>query len=220
MQQAIPQTSSTFKREGEAEALNANKPFPPKAKRLAIIFSVILLALVGLPLMLEASGTPVRIGPWLSMLITLPIALFAMVMMGFLRNGMALNIVSGAGVVFAATLAYGLEFEPGQEARALLFRGTGLAVVVVLLGFFWLTLKKNLRDLHYMIAEGESMQEIMHRAQQANIIRKAGGEPVMDDKGNVVDKRELVPQAGFRQKRKKTARQQGQKKKRKKPKVR
>jgi hypothetical protein len=89
-----------------------------------------------------------------------------------------------------------------------------------MLVFFWLSLRTHLRELHYMIAQGESLQDIMTRMQQANVIKKAGGEPVLNEKGQVVDKNELMPKKGFRPKKGKTAAATATKKKRKKPKVR
>jgi hypothetical protein len=212
---------STYVREGEAETLKSAKPFPPKARRLAIIFSVILMALAALPVIIEAAGEPVRIGPWLGLLITLPVTLFAMVMMVFLRDGMAGNLVSGTAVLFAMTMGYSLEFDPGNEQRALFIRAACPVVTAAILGFFWLNLKVNLRDIHFMIAEGQSMQDIMLRYQQASIIRKKGGKPALMPDGTVVDANEVVGKPGFRTPPKEQqAAAQTKKKKRKKPRLR
>ncbi len=212
---------STFVREDEAALSKASKPFPPKARRLGIIISVVLLALAALPVVLEGMGISVRIGPWLSMLITLPITLIAMGFMGFLRDGIAVNVISGAAVLFAMTMGYALEFEPGNEERALFLRAACPAITVAILTFFWLGLRTSLRDLHYMIAEGQSMQDIMLRYQQANLIRKKGGKPAMLPDGKVVDANEVVGRPGFRTPPKeKQAGSKTEKKKRKKPKLR
>lgn len=216
------QPSDTFSREDEAKRLKAGKPFPPKAKRLAIIFTAALMGLISLPAILEASGAIVNIGPWLTLLISLPITAVAMAFMGFLRDGLVANIISGVIVLFAAQVGYGTTFEPEEieAGRALLVRCAAPAICGAMLVFFWISLKTNLRDLHYMIAEGESMQDIMTRMQQANVIKKAGGEPVLNEKGQVVDKNELMPRKGFRPKKGGTASATKAKKKRKKPKVR
>lgn len=216
----VTQGGSTFVREDEAAKLKADRPFPPKAKRLALIFIASLLALVALPAILELAGVPVHIGPWLSLLITLPGTLIAMGFMGFLRDGMWPNIVSGAVVLFCLSVAYATEFDPGDEQRAILVRSAAVAVCVVMLAFFLKSLKTSLRDLHYMIAQGESMQDIMMRYQQAAVIKKSGGKPAMTEEGKVVDANELMPKKGFRQKPQKTKKQQGEKTKRSKPKVR
>ncbi|MBZ0137586.1 MAG: hypothetical protein K8I27_14565 [Planctomycetes bacterium] len=215
-------SSGTFARGDETRSLKAGKPFPPKAKRLAIIFSVALMALVSLPVILEAAGVIVNIGPWLTLLISLPIAGVAMVFMGFLRDGLTANIISGVIVLFAAQVAYGTTFEPDEieAGRALLVRSAGPVITLAMLAFFWISLKTHLRDLHYMIAEGESLQDIMTRMQQAQVIKKAGGEPVLNERGQVVDKNELIPKKGFRPKKSNTAGATAGKKKRKKPKVR
>src|SRR5262245_2066735 len=96
--------TSTFVPQDEAKRVKADKPFPPKARGLAIIFSVALMALAILPVALEAGGVAVRIGPWLSLLITLPVALFSMAMMGFLRDGLTANMISGAAVLLAMVM--------------------------------------------------------------------------------------------------------------------
>ena len=216
------QSSATFSRGDEAARLKSEKPFPPKAKRLAIIFGVVLTALLSLPLILEASGIQVQIGPWLTLLISIPITALAMAMMGFLRDGLVANIISGAIVLFAAQVGFGISTNPEllESGRIFLIRSAAPAIVVVMLVYFGISLKTHLRDLHYMIAEGESLQDIMTRMQQANVIKKAGGEPVLNDKGQVVDKNELMPKKGFRPKKTKTAAATKGKKKRKKPKVR
>ena len=216
------QASDTFSRKDRAKSIKDGKPFPPKAKRLAIIFSIALMALIALPAILEASGVIVNIGPWLTLLISLPIAGVAMVFMGFLRDGLVANIISGVIVLFAAQVGYGTTFEPEEieAGRALLVRSAAPVICGAMLLFFWISLKTHLRDLHYMIAEGESMQDIMTRMQQASVIKKSGGEPVLNEKGQVVDKNELIPKKGFRPKKTNTAAATKAKKKRKKPKVR
>lgn len=212
---------STYVRQDEAAQLKKDKPFPPKARRLGIIITVALLALSALPAVLEASGVSVRIGPWLSLLITLPITLLAMGFMGFLRDGIAVNVISGAAVLFAMTMGYALEFDPGNEERALFLRAACPAITIAILVFFWLGLRTGLRDLHYMVAEGQSMQDIMLRYQQANIIRKKGGKPAMLPDGKVVDANEVIGRPGFRTPPKeKQAGAKTEKKKRKKPRVR
>lgn len=212
---------STYVREDEAELLKQDKPFPPKARRLAIIFSASLMLLALLPVVLEGAGVSVRIGPWLSLLITLPITLVAMAFMGFLRDGVAGNIISGTAVLFAMTMGYALEFEPGDEQRALFMRLACPVTAVAILGFFWLNLKSNLRDMHFWVAEGQSMQDIMLRYQQANLIRKKGGKPALLPDGSVVDANEVVGRPGFRTPPKEQqAGTQTKKKKRKKPKLR
>jgi len=213
---------STYVREDEAVSTKAAKPFPPKAKRLALIYTVILLTLALLPVVIEAAGEPVRIGPWLSLLITLPITLFAMSMMGFLREGVAGNVISGMAVLFGMTMGYALEFDPGNEQRALFTRLACPVVTGAILGFFWLNLKAQLRDLHFMVADGQSMQDIMLRYQQANLIRKKGGKPALMPDGTVVDANEVVGRPGFRTppKEKQASAQTKTKKKRKKPKLR
>jgi hypothetical protein len=97
-------------------------------------------------------------------------------------------------------------------------RSAAPVLVGVLLAFFWLSLRTHLRDLHYMVAEGQSLQDIMLRMQQAKVIQKAGGKPALDEKGKVVDANEMMPKRGFRQKPKK--KDPTEKKKRKKPRVR
>lgn len=213
---------STFVREDEAKTAKSSKPFPPKAKRLAIIFSVVLMLLALLPVVIEAAGEPVHIGPWLSLLITLPITLVAMGFMGFLRDGMANNIISGAAVLFAMTMGYALEFDPTNESRALMLRAACPVISAAILGFFWLGLRTQLRDIHYMVAEGQSMQDIMLRYQQANLIRKKGGKPAMLPDGTVVDANEVVGRPGFRTppKEEQAGSQTKAKKKRQKPKLR
>lgn len=213
---------STLVREDEAETVKSAKPFPPKAKRLAIIYSIVLILLALLPVIIEAAGEPVRIGPWLGLLITLPITLFAMIMMVFLRDGMAGNLISGTAVLFAMTLGYTLEFDPGNEQRALFIRAACPLVCAAILGFFWLNLKANLRDIHFMVAEGQSMQDIMLRYQQANLIRKKGGKPALMPDGSVVDANEVVGRPGFRTppKEQQAGTQTKTKKKRKKPRLR
>lgn len=213
---------STFVREDEAKVAKSSKPFPPKAKRLAIIFSVVLMLLALLPVVIEAAGEPVRIGPWLSLLITLPITLVAMGFMGFLRDGIANNIISGAAVLFAMTMGYALEFDPTNESRALMLRTACPVISAAILGFFWLGLRTQLRDIHYMVAEGQSMQDIMLRYQQANLIRKKGGKPAMMPDGTVVDANEVVGRPGFRTppKEEQAGSQTKTKKKRQKPKLR
>ena len=216
------QPSGTFTREDEAKRARAGKPFPPKAKRFALIFMVALLGVIALPAILEVSGVIVNIGPWLTLLISLPITALAMACMGFLRDGLVANIISGVIVLFAAQVGYGTTFEPEEieAGRALLVRSAAPVICGAMLVFFWISLKSHLRDIHYMIAEGESMQDIMTRMQQAQVIKKAGGEPVLNEKGQVVDKNELMPKKGFRPKKSKTASATKAKKKRKKPKVR
>lgn len=215
------QSSETFSRKDEAKRLKSEKPFPPKAKRMAIIFSVILMGLMLLPVIIEASGEPVQIGPWLTLLISIPMTGFAMVMMGFLRDGIYANIISGVIVLFAVHVGYGTTFEPQdiESGRALLVRSAAPVITLVMLAYFGISLRTHLRDLHYMIAEGESMQDIMTRMQQANVIKKAGGEPVLNERGQVVDKNDLIPRKGFRPK-KGATKATAEKKKRKKPKVR
>lgn len=201
-----------------AEKARADRPFPPKAKKLAKIF-VISMSLIGfLPLGLELAGVQVSIGWWLSLLITLPLTLYSMVMMGLLREGMTANLVSGVAVAIAIHISFGAKFEPGNLEDAYLWRGAGFAVLAVVLIFFAKTLKTNLRELHYMVAEGQSMQDIMTRAQQANIIKKAGGNPAMNDKGEVIDADDFQPKPGMRQKKRRTNATGS--KKRKKPKLR
>jgi hypothetical protein len=220
--QQMMQSSATYSRKDEARKLKSEKPFPPKARRLAIIFSVALMALISLPAILEASGVIVNIGPWLTLLISIPLTMVAMMLMGFLRDGLTVNIISGIIVLFAAQVGYGTRFEPQdiEAGRALLVRCAAPAVVGVMLVYFWISLKTHLRDIHYQIAEGESMQDIMTRLQQAQVIKKAGGEPVLNEKGQVVDKNDLMPRKGFRPKKGSTAAATKTKKKRKKPKVR
>jgi hypothetical protein len=158
---------------------------------------------------------------WLSFLITLPITLFAIGMMGFLRDGMAVNLVSGTAVFFAMTMGYALEFDPGDEQRALFLRAACPVVTAVIAGYFWISLRTNLRDIHYLIAEGQSMQDIMLRYQQANIIRKKGGTPALMPDGKVVDAKEVQGRPGFRTPPKQAqAGAATEKKKRKKPKLR
>ncbi|MCA8945812.1 MAG: hypothetical protein KDB29_06280 [Planctomycetes bacterium] len=220
--QQMMQASATYSRKDEAKRLKSEKPFPPKAKRLALVFGVLLMALISLPALLEATGTIVNIGPWLTLLISIPITAAAMATMGFLRDGLVANIISGVIVLFAAQVGYGTTFSPEEieAGRALLVRSAAPAITLVMLAYFAISLKTHLRDLHYMIAEGESMQDIMTRMQQANVIKKAGGEPVLNEKGQVVDKNELMPRPGFRPKKGKTASATKGTKKRKKPKVR
>ena len=215
------QATETFSRKDEAKRLKSEKPFPPKARRMAIIYGAILMFLISLPAIIEAAGEPVNIGPWLTLLISIPIAGFAMIMMGFLRDGIYANIISGVIVLFAAQIGYGTTFEPQDidSGRALLVRSAAPAIALVMLAYFAISLKTHLRDLHYMIAEGESMQDIMTRMQQANVIKKAGGEPVLNERGQVVDKNDLIPRKGFRPKKGGT-KATAEKKKRKKPKVR
>ncbi|MCA8915464.1 MAG: hypothetical protein KDB90_08625 [Planctomycetes bacterium] len=220
--QQMMQASATYSRKDEAAKLKSEKPFPPKARRMAIIFSVLLMGLVGLPAILELSGVIVNIGQWLTLLISIPIMMVAMLVMGFLRDGLTVNVISGVIVLFAAQLAYGTNFDPDEieAGRALLVRSAGPVITLVMLVYFWIGLKTHLRDLHYMIAEGESMQDIMTRMQQAQVIKKAGGEPVLNEKGQVVDKNDIIPRKGFRPKKGGTAAATKTKKKRKKPKVR
>lgn len=215
--------TSTYVPQDEIKRAKSERPFPPKARRLGIIFSASLMALALLPVVIEASGVMVQIGPWLSMLITIPITLFAMVMMGFLREGMWTNMVSGAAVLFAMTMGYALEFDIANYDvnRVILLRSVCPAVCAVVIVFFWLSIRTSLRDLHYLIAEGQSMQDIMLRAQQANIIRKKGGKPALMPDGTVVDANEVVGRPGFRTPAKEAqAGAATAKKKRKKPKVR
>jgi hypothetical protein len=216
------QSTETFAREDEAQRARAEKPFPPKAKRMAVIFGAILMALVSLPVVLELAGVIVNIGPWLTLLISIPIAAFAMVFMGFLRDGLAANMISVAIVLFAAQVGYGTTFDPEEieAGRAILVRAAAPAITLVMLVYFGISLKSHLRDLHYAIAEGQSFQDIMTRMQQAQVIKKSGGEPVLNEKGQVVDKQEIMPRKGFRPKKTKTSTATGTKKKRKKPKVR
>lgn len=218
------QASATFKRENEAELLKKDQPFPPKARRLAIIFSVILMALLTLPLIIESAGEPVRIGPWLTLLISLPITLLAIMLMGFLRDGLTANLISGGAVLLAAQIAYGVPSDPEslESGRILLIRAIGPVLTLVVLTYLWISLKTHLRDIHYMVAQGESMQDIMTRMQQAQVIKKAGGEPVLNEKGQVVDKNDIMPRKGFRPKKGASTKATGGKKqkKRKKPKVR
>lgn len=216
------QSTETFARKDEAKLLRAEKPFPPKAKRLARIFAAILMALVSLPVVLELAGVIVNIGPWLTLLISIPIAMFAMVFMGFLRDGLAANLISVAIVLFAAQVGYGTTFDPDEieSGRALLVRAAAPVITLVMLLYFGISLKSHLRELHYMIAEGESMQDIMTRMQQAQLIKKAGGEPVLNQEGQVIDKQEIMPRKGFRPKKTKTSAATKGTKKRRKPKVR
>ena len=220
--QQMMQSTSTFTREDEAKSLRAGKPFPPKAKRFAIIFSAILMALVSLPVVLEASGVIMNIGLWLALVISLPLGLVTIGMIGFLRDGLWPNVISGVIITFAAHIGYGMTFTPEEieTGRALLIRAAAPVLTAVVLVYFGISLKTHLRELHYMIAEGESMQDIMTRLQQAQVIKKAGGEPVLNEKGQVVDKQEIIPRKGFRPKKTKTSAATGTKKKRKKPKVR
>jgi hypothetical protein len=216
------QSTETFAREDEARNLRAGKPFPPKAKRLAIIFGVILIALMTLPVALEAGGVIVNIGPWLTLLIRIPVAAFAMVFMGFLSDGLTANLISVAIVLFAAQVGFGTTFDPDEieAGRAILVRAAAPVITLVMLAYFGISLKSHLRELHYMIAEGESMQDIMTRMQQAQLIKKSGGEPVLNEKGQVVDKQDFLPRKGFRPKKAKTSEATKGTKKRKKPKVR
>jgi hypothetical protein len=221
MARQMIQSTSTYARKDE-QGKRISRPIPPKAKRLTVIFTVVLLAIAALPVLLELMDVDVRIGPWLSLLITLPATLVAMIFMGLLRDGMVGNIISGLVVVLALTVGYGWEFFPSNEydyeVRALMTRAGALAVVGLLLVHFWFSLRTHLRDLHYMIAEGQSFQDIMLRMQQARVIQKSGGKPALDEKGKVVDANQLMPRPGFRQKPKK--KDPTEKKKRKKPKVR
>jgi len=221
MARQLTQRTSTYERK-DADGKRISRPIPPKAKRLAVIFTIYLAALAGLPVVLELMDVDVRLGQWLSLLITLPGTLVAMIFMGLLRDGMIVNIVSGVIVVLALQVGYGWEFFPSAEydyaVRALITRAGAFAVVAVILVFFWLQLRTHLRDFHYMIAEGQSFQDIMLRMQQARVIQKAGGKPALDEKGRVVDAKEMMPRPGFRQKPKK--KDPTEKKKRKKPKVR
>ena len=201
------------------EKAREDRPFPPKAKKLALIFVISMTLLGALPLILEVSGVQVAIGWWLALLITLPLTLYSMVMMGLLREGVSANLVSGVAVAAGVHIAFGAEFEPGNLQDAYAWRGAGFGVLFVVLVFFLKTLKSNLRELHYMVAEGQSMQDIMLRAQQANVIKKAGGNPAMNDKGEVIDANDYQPKPGMRQKKRRTN-ATGGKKKRKKPKVR
>jgi hypothetical protein len=198
------------------------RPIPRKAKRTAIIFSVVLGVVAVLPALLEATGTRVNIGPWLSLLITLPMTLLAMAMMGFLRDGLTANLISAAAILFGLTVGYATTFEPADfdSGRSTLIRTAAPVICAVILGFFWLSLRTHLRDLHYWVDQGQSLQDIMMRYQQANVIRKAGGKPALMEDGKVVDANEVQPRKGFRQKPQKSAKQQGERKKRKKPKVR
>ena len=221
--QQMMRASETFERRDEAKRLKSEKPFPPKARRMALIFSVILMGLISLPAILEATDVQdvvVNIGPWLTLLISIPITMVAMLTMGFLRDGLTVNIISGVIVLFASQVGYGTTFEPADAERALLIRCAAPVITAVMLFYFWISLKSHLRDLHYMIAEGESMQDIMTRMQQAQVIKKAGGEPVMNEKGQIVDKYDVMPRKGFRPKKGNTAAATTTKKKRKKPKVR
>jgi hypothetical protein len=173
-----------------------------------------------LPAILEGSGETVEMGPWLSLLVTLPTTLAVIAMMGFLRDGLTANLVSAAAILFALTVGYATTFDPGEEQRALLVRTASPVLCAAVLAFFWMSLRTHLRDIHYLIDKGESLQDIMMRYQQANVIRKAGGKPAMTEEGKVVDANEIMGRKGFRQKPQKSARQQGEKKMRKKPKVR
>ncbi len=213
--------SETFQRTDE-KGKRIARPIPRKAKRTATIFTVITMALAALPVILEASGVFVDIGPWLSLLITIPVALMAIMFMGFLRDGLTANLISGAIILFAFSVGYATTFEPAEfdSGRSLMVRAAAPVVCAAVLGFFWLSLRTHLRDLHYWIDQGQSLQDIMMRYQQANVIRKAGGKPAMTEDGKVVDATEVTGRPGFRQKPQKTAKQQGEKKKRKKPKVR
>jgi len=216
------QSTETFAREDEVKKLRAEKPFPPKAKRLAIIYASVQMALVSVPVVLELAGVIVNIGPWLTLVISIPITMFALVFIGFLRDGLAANLISGFIVLFAAQVAYGTTFDPEEieAGRALLVRAAAPAITAVMLVYFGISLKQHLRELHYMIAEGESLQDIMTRMQQAQVIKKAGGEPVLNEQGQVVDKQDLMPRPGFRPKKQKASDATKAKKKRKKPKVR
>ncbi len=213
--------SVTYEREG-APGKRVPRPIPFKAKRAAAILSVLVILVVALPAILELSGVYVDIGPWLSLLITLPMTLLAIAWMGFLRDGLAANLISAAAILFALSVAYATTFSPQdfESYHSLTVRSAGIAVCGVVLLFFWLGLRTHLRDLHYLIDQGQSMQDIMMRYQQANVIRKAGGKPAMTEDGKVVDVNEVQGRPGFRQKPAKTAKQQGEKKTRKKPKVR
>jgi hypothetical protein len=223
MARQMTQSTSTYARKDE-QGKRIARPIPPKAKRLAVIFTVVILAIAGLPVLLELLNVDVRIGPWLSLLITLPATLVAMIFMGLLRDGMVANIISGLIVVLALTVGYGWIIDPyegqtmDEATRALLTRAGALGVIGVLLVHFWFSLRTRLRDLHYMIADGQSFQDIMLRMQQARVIQKSGGKPALDEKGKVVDANQLMPRPGFRQKPKK--KDPTEKKKRKKPKVR
>ncbi len=217
MARQMMQPQAGIDKEAAAQA-RAERPFPPKAKKLATIF-VVSMSLIGfLPLGLELAGVQVPIGWWLSLLITLPLTLYSMIMMGLLSEGMTANLVSGVAVAIAIHIAFGAEFEPGNFEDAYLWRGAGFAVLAVVLVFFAKSLKGSLRELHYMVAEGQSMQDIMTRAQQANVIQKAGGTPAMNDKGEVIDANDYQPKPGMRQK-KRRANATGSKT-RKKPKLR
>lgn len=215
----LPQKTSTFVRGDEASEVKKQKPFPPKAKRLFVIFAIFMLAVISLPVLLELSGVAVSLGPWLSLLITLPVTLLAMIGFAFLRDSLTSNLISAAVVTFACVVAYGLEFSPGQEETALSVRGAAPAMMAILLAHFWFSLKTSLRDLHYLVAEGRSMQDVLAQYQQASVIKKAGGTPVMDQDGNVVAQEDVIPRKGFRPKRGAAKATKG-KKKRKKPKLR
>ncbi|MBX3461230.1 MAG: hypothetical protein KF696_14895 [Planctomycetes bacterium] len=216
----MTKASATFERDEEGR--REPKPIPRKAKRTAMIFSVLLMAVACLPSILEISSVFVNIGPWLTLPIAIPMMLVAFMFMAFLRDDLTANLISTAAIVFAMFVSYGTTFSPEEfdSYRSLAVRSAGPAVCAAVLVFFWLGLRTKLRDLHYLIDQGESMQDIMLRYKQASVIQKAGGKPALTEDGKVVDATEITGRPGFRQKPQKSAAQKGEKKKRKKPKVR
>ncbi|MCC6573133.1 MAG: hypothetical protein IT462_05015 [Planctomycetes bacterium] len=211
--------TSTFVREDELSARKAARPFPPKARKMYwFMFVPLVLFGAGLPLILEATGVGVHVGPWLALTISIPGTILAMFAVSFLREGFKGNLVFSSVILFVLQLAYALEFGPEDTQRALMMRVAPLVVAAILIFFMWIDLKKNLREWHYRIASGESWQDILTQYQQASVIRKAGGKPALDAEGNVVDAEEMMPRPGFRQKPKK--RDPTQKKKRQKPRLR
>jgi len=196
-----PKASATFVREDELQKEKAQRPFPPQARKFYwFIYTPTLLIVAGLPLLLELLGVHVAIGPWLGLLITIPVTVVAMFAVGFLREGMIGNIAYAMVTLFSMTLAYSLEFPPDQTDQAILWRAAAPVIAFIVTFFLWKDLKRNLREWHYRVAAGESWQDILAQMQQANVIQKAGGKPALTENGEVVDAEDLMPRPGFRQK--------------------
>ncbi len=212
-----PKASATFVREDELAQEKVARPFPPQTKKFYWMGYVPSLMLItALPVLLELMSVHVAIGPWLALLINIPVTIASMFAIGFLREGMIGNLVYAAATMFALTLGYSTEFPPEAIEQAIIWRSAAPTLAIVLVFFLWKDLQRNLREWHYRVAGGESWQDIMAQMQQASVIRKAGGKPALDESGKVVDVEEMMPRPGFRQKPQKS-KGEG---KRKKPKLR